>query len=100
MVLLYIIFATYIAAVNVYAVTLLLSLRNDYIEDETKPTQGDIKLLLCAMLGGALGVYITMFITKFKLKNMLLMILLPVIAVFNIWLTITAFRSGLTLVTV
>lgn len=99
MILLYVLFATYAIAVNVYSIMLLISLKNDYSEDE-KPTQGDSKLLLSALLGGAIGIYVTMFITRFKLKDMTLMLLLPVIAVFNVWLTVTAFRSGLTLIAV
>lgn len=100
MILLYILFATYIIAVNVYSVMLLLSIKNDVTSDEVKPSAGDGKLLLSAMLGGAIGIYVTMFITRFKLKDITLMILLPVIAVFNVWFTITAFRSGLTFITV
>lgn len=93
-------FAVYIAAVNVYSVMLVLSQRNDCFFDEYKPTAGDGKLLLAALLGGAIGIYVTMFITRFKLKNIVLMILLPIIAVFNVWLTIIAFRSGMTFIAV
>lgn len=100
MLMLYIVFGTYIVAVNVYSVMLLLSIRNDAIADEDKLNSGDGKLLLSALLGGAIGIYVTMFITKFKLKNMLLMILLPVIAVINVWFCVVAFRSGLTYVAV
>lgn len=100
MILLYILFATYIIAVNVYSVMLLLSIKNDVVSDQTKPSAGDGKLLLSAMLGGAIGIYVAMFVTKFKLKDLTLMILLPVIAVFNVWFTITAFRSGLTFITI
>lgn len=100
MLLLYIIIATYIAAVNVYSVMLLLSQRNEFLIDESKLNSGDGKLLLTAILGGAIGIYVTMFITRFKLKNMLLMITLPVIAVLNVWFFIIAFRSGLTFIRV
>ncbi|MDE7380016.1 MAG: hypothetical protein K2N14_03085 [Clostridia bacterium] len=100
MLLLYIVFGVYIAAVNVYSVMLLLSLRNDCLIDDSKINAGDGKLILSALLGGAIGIYVTMFITKFKLRNMLLMILLPVIAVINIWFVVLAFRSGLTLIAI
>lgn len=100
MLLLYIMFAVYIAAVNVYSVMLVLSQRNDCLSDDSRPTTGDGKLLLAALLGGAIGIYVTMFITRFKLKNIVLMILLPIIAVFNVWLCIIAFRSGMTFIAV
>ncbi|MGN0817715.1 MAG: hypothetical protein ACI4L9_01985, partial [Candidatus Coproplasma sp.] len=75
---------------------LLLSQRNEYLSDESKLNSGDGKLILSALLGGAVGIYITMFITKFKLKNMLLMILMPVIGVINVWFFVLAYRSGFT----
>lgn len=100
MLLLYIIFGVYIIAVNVYSVMLLISLKNEALIDETKKSAGDGKLLLSAILGGAIGIYVTMFITRFKLKNMLLMILLPVIAVLNVWFCVLAFRSGFTFLVV
>ncbi len=100
MILLYIIFAAYIIAVNVYSVMLLLAQRNEYMSDESKLNAGDGKLILSALLGGAIGIYVTMFITRFKLKNMLLMILLPVIGVINVWLCVVAFSSGFTFIAV
>ena len=100
MILLYIIFAAYIIAVNVYSVMLLLAQRNEYMSDESNLNAGDGKLILSALLGGAIGIYVTMFITRFKLKNMLLMILLPVIGVINVWLCVVAFSSGFTFIAV
>ena len=100
MILLYIIFAAYIIAVNVYSVMLLLAQRNEYMSDESKLNAGDGKLILSALLGGVIGIYVTMFITRFKLKNMLLMILLPVIGVINVWLCVVAFSSGFTFIAV
>ena len=93
MILLYIIFSAYIVAVNVYSIILLLTQRNEYLTDESKLNSGDGKLILSALLGGAIGIYV-------KLKNMVLMILLPVIAVLNVWFCVVAFRSGFTFVAV
>ncbi len=98
MVLLYIIFTVYILAINFYSVMLLLWQKNEYLSDESKLNSGDGRLILSALLGGAIGIYVAMFITKFKLKNMLFMILMPVIGALNIWFFVLAYRSGFTFV--
>ena len=98
MVLLYIIFTVYILAINFYSVMLLIWQKNEYLSDESKLNGGDGNLILSALLGGAIGIYIAMFITKFKLKNMLFMILMPVIGALNVWFFVLAYRSGFTFV--
>lgn len=95
MILLYIIFSVYIIAINFYAIMLLRTQRDEY-GDNQSPATGDGKLILTAILGGAIAIYVSMFIMKYRLKNMLLMILLPVIGVFNIYFFYIAFRSGFT----
>ncbi len=95
MLLLYIVFIVYILAVNFYAVILLRTLRDENA-DETKMNSGDGKLILTAILGGAIAIYVSMFIMRYRIKNILLMVLMPVIAVFNIYFFIVAFRSGFT----
>lgn len=100
MLLLYIIFTVYILAINFYSVMLLVSQKNEYLTDENKLNSGDGKLILSALLGGAVGIYIAMFITKFKLKNMLFMILMPVIGALNIWFIVLAYRSGFSFIAV
>ena len=94
MLLMYIVFTVYIIAINFYSVMLLISQKNEYLTDESKLNSGDGKLILSALLGGALGIYVTMFITRFKLKNMLFMILMPVIGALNVWFIVLAYRSG------
>lgn len=94
----YIVFTVYIIAINFYSVMLLISQKNEYLIDESKLNSGDGKLILSALLGGALGIYVTMFITRFKLKNMLFMILMPVIGALNVWFIVLAYRSGFTFI--
>ena len=96
MLLLYIIIIVYILAVNFYAVLLIKSQRDEFGEDERLKKSGDGKLILTAILGGAISIYVSMFIMRYRTKNLLLMIALPVIGVLNVYLFILAFRSGFT----
>ena len=95
MILLYIIFIVYILAINFYSVMLIKSQRDEYGDDQS-PKTGDGKLILAAILGGAIALYVSMFIMKYRLKNLLLMIILPVLGVLNVYFFFVAFRSGLT----
>ena len=88
MLLLYIILIVYILAVNFYAVMLLKSQRDEYGSDG--------KLILTAILGGAIGIYVSMFVMRYRTKNLLLMVLMPVLGVLNVYFFIYAFRSGIT----
>ena len=70
---------TYIAAINLYAVTML---KRQKREGEGSRT-GDGRIILAAMLGGAAGVYAAMFIMRYRLENLAFMVLMPVLAVLN-----------------
>ena len=96
MLLLYIILIVYILAVNFYAFLLIKSQRDEYGDDEAKKNSGTGKIFLTALLGGAIGIYVSMFIMRYRTKNLLLMILMPVLGVINVYLFIVAFRSGIT----
>lgn len=95
MILLYIIFSVYIIAINFYAVMLIRAQRDESGDNQSN-APGDGKLILTAILGGAIALYVSMFIMKYRLKNLLLMVLLPVIGVFNVYFFYLAFRSGFT----
>ncbi len=96
MILMYILFSVYILAINFYAVMLLKAQRDEYGESDKK--SGDGKLILTAILGGALAIYVSMFIMRYRLKNLLFMILMPVISVLNVYFFYLAFRSGFTFI--
>jgi uncharacterized membrane protein YsdA (DUF1294 family) len=96
MLLLYLIFIVYILAINFYAVIRLKTERDNFGDNDEKLHRSDGKLILTGLLGGAIGVYVGMFLLKFRLNNMLLMILMPVLSVLNVYFFVVAFRSGFT----
>ena len=89
---LYILFAVYLAAINFFA---LLFVRKQKKAALDKPKYRDGKLLLAALLGGALGAFLTMLFSKFRTDNILLMILLPLFIVLNVYAVVSIFRSGI-----
>ena len=111
MILLYILLVAYIVAVNFYAFLLVKSLRDQEKTAEVnrqaeplisastpteQPTRDRAlgKLLLTGALGGAITVYVCMFILKYKRSDLLLMILMPLLGVLNIYLFVLLFKSG------
>lgn len=95
MLILYLFFIAYILAVNFYSFLRIKGLKDDY--DEEHPNKSsDGRLVLTAFLGGAITIYICMFIYKYRLKSLFLMILMPILGVLNVYLWVIAFRSGAT----
>ena len=92
-VLVYIVFIVYIFAVNLYGV-LILHFQKKSREEESSGKVSDAKLLLAAILGGATGIFVFMFIFKYRLKSLFLMVTLPVIISINVYLIIMALRNG------
>lgn len=89
-----ILFIIYLLAVNFYAFMLVKNLKDkDDGGDESKGY--DSKLALAGLLGGAIAVYVCMFIYKYKLTNVLLMILMPLLAVLHIFLCVVLLRYGI-----
>ena len=90
----YILFIAYILAINAYAFMLVRSLKDQTEFDPTSPTvkQFDGKLALTGVLGGAIAIYVSMFVFKYRLSNLFLMILMPLLGVLNIFLFFSLFR--------
>ncbi len=91
MTIVYVCFAVYILAVNFYAFRFLKSQKEGYETDGE--IRGDGKLLLSALLGGAIAVYVSMFLLHFRLGNLFFMIFMPLLAVLNVYCFFLGFRG-------
>lgn len=66
-------------------------------QKNTKPNKtqiSDIKIFISGILGGALGVYIAMFIYKHKLSNFFFMVVIPVFIAINVYTLVTGFINN------
>ena len=52
------------------------------------------KLLITGALGGAIAIYVCMFIYKYKRSELLLMVLMPLLGILNIYFWVLLFKSG------
>ncbi len=91
MTILYVGFAVYILAVNFYAFRFLKTQKENY--EAGDGIKGDGKLLLAALLGGAVAIYASMFFLRFRLGNLFFMIFMPLLAVLNIYCFFLGFRG-------
>lgn len=107
MIILYVLLIAYILAVNFYAFMLVKTLRDKEREEEVRrqgmpltqtipsaPQKFLGKLLITGALGGAITIYVCMFIFKWRRTELILMILMPLLGVLNIYLWVLLFRSG------
>lgn len=87
------IFIVYLIAVNFYAFLAVHYQKKAREEREGKDVH-DSKLYITALLGGALGIFVTMFAKKYRLQNLFLMVLMPVLIAVNAYLVFLAFSSN------
>ena len=94
-VLVYVLTIVYFLAINLYGILMLHFQKNAREEgDEENITISDTKLMLAGLLGGATGIFIFMFIFKYRLKSLFMMVLMPVFIALNIYLLIMVFNGG------
>jgi uncharacterized membrane protein YsdA (DUF1294 family) len=91
----YVFLIVYILAINFYGI-LMLNFQKKAREDgdDENISISDTKLLITGLLGGALGIFIFMFIFKYRLKSIVMMILLPLFVVVNAYVIYTIISSG------
>ena len=107
----YLLLTAYILSINFYAFLLVKSLHDKEKEDEKRhsvttpptptvnenlklPEKPTGRLYLTGLLGGAVTIYVCMFLYKYKRNDLLLMVLMPVLGVLNIYLFALLFKSG------
>ena len=95
-VLVYILIIVYIFAVNLYGI-LMLKFQKKAREkgDEENIAVSDSKILLAGLLGGATGIFIFMFIFKYRVKSLCMMVLMPVFIALNIYVLVMILNGGL-----
>ena len=88
-----VILIVYLAAVNVYGVLLVKHGRDEEEADEEccKKTG---KYVLAGALGGAPGIYISMFIFKFRTQSLLMMAMMPVFTCVTAFLIFALFSNN------
>lgn len=92
--LLYILTATYVIAINLYGILILnFQKKSREFQNDTKEIS-DGKLLLTGILGGAIGIFIFMFIFKYRLKSLVFMVLMPLFIALNAYVIFIALNSG------
>ena len=123
MIILYILLIAYILAINFYAFLLVKTLSKQErdaqayrqaqplissTDNETAPPIAPLtkqvntekpqkyvgKLCIAGALGGAIAIYVSMFIFKFRLSDLFLMVIMPLLGVLNIYIWVLLFRSG------
>ncbi|MGN0819077.1 MAG: hypothetical protein ACI4M6_01600 [Christensenellaceae bacterium] len=93
LILIRILFITYLIAINFYSFLIVKDQKNAF-ESGDNCSFKDTKLYIAALLGGALTIFVTMLIFRFRLGNMFLMIFLPVVSVLNVYVAFLLFRNN------
>lgn len=88
-----IILITYVLSINVYAFMLIFFQKKQH-EENLESTVKDSKLFLTGLLGGAVGIYVAMFVYSYRLQSLFLMIVIPILIVLNAYVLIMGFTGN------
>ena len=64
------------------------------MEENSESKIKDGKVFISGMLGGALGVYLAMFILSYRLNNLFLMVTMPILIVLTAYIVIVGFQGN------
>ncbi|MBE5741881.1 MAG: DUF1294 domain-containing protein [Clostridiales bacterium] len=90
LILIQILVIVYYISINVYSFLLLRSQKKAEEEGDCNKVR-DGSLFITALLGGALGIYVAMFVLKFRTRSLFLMVFMPVIVVCNLYFLIIGY---------
>jgi len=71
-----------------------ISSENNVNSGRKTPDRNLGKLIITGALGGAISIYVCMFVFKYKRSDLLLMVLMPLLGVLNVYLWVLLFKSG------
>ena len=92
-----IIVLVYFVAVNVYGF-LLIHLQKKANQENLEKQVSDGKLFVAGALGGATGIYVAMFVFKYRLSSLFLMVMMPVLITINVYVLIFGFYNDFWLI--
>ena len=87
----------YFIAINVYGFILIYAQRKSH-EECSEKSVSDGKLFVAGALGGATGIYVGMFVFKYRLTSLFLMIAMPVLITINVYVLIFGFYNNFWLI--
>jgi len=93
LILIKILFVVYLAAINFYGF-ILVSQHKRAEEDGDACSVKDGKVFVSGMLGGALGVFVAMFVFKYRLTSLALMVLMPIFIALSVYAVIMLFTQN------
>lgn len=92
-----IIVLVYFISINVYGFILIHLQKKSHQENIDKQVS-DGKLFIAGALGGATGIYVAMFIFKYRLNSLFLMVAMPVLITINFYVLIFGFYNDFWLI--